>query len=1059
MKRKVVNEKVIRAMAIGISAMLATATPMTAMAAEGEGDPEGGNSNEAEQTTNSEAGVCDVAQEAASEAAGQVDTAQGSAGTVKTDVEANVSAGEVKDSEGKDLAKEVIDAAKKTEDTTVEEGSSIAEAKPGITNAKDQLDIAETNDGLSDSTLGKATDAATNAGTIAEDLNNAMDDANAKVDEQLDDIQNATTITGANAAYDELAATASAAQEEFNTKLKEYNDAKDAYDAAAKKVAEYEAAYEEAIKNAGENAAAAQAELKEAKENATALKSAVSAAKDAVDASVANAMEIAKAEDLTQTDTGLNWKNEDVLFKAIMENYYLPEKLGIKGATVTRVQGKDNNEYNYFKVEYNDAAGKPQVKYYNYKMDNGSKDDIVIFEKRDVEVDYENASVNNPDEYVGKNGTVSVKDVNNGLTDGTIVDVNGTKVVKNNKTGSEILVSNSNITGTSTEDVTIDESTKLETWQYDAETGELVKTVTADVTTVTYTGATFTSDKSYATDAERDKAAETKKAELEKTTGKDATINEKENTTYTYTASGTYIPTFTKTVNVNKEYESKSNDYWLVELGEKAKNEKEAKDKAFDMAKESIDNDLGDYHLIGNIKSDLSVSMTEEATKKVGLITIVTDDSDYLVTGTVTATYAKVTKKTVDQSTLGSLWNDIMSFINGGEFTNDKLKADVMKAIGADGGIFLSANWFDWNPNKATIRYVAGVKVTTEEKQTAQDAKNAVQGTALEQAKANGATGVYNVKTADAEEIAHTTYSYTVDYLKQDKITTEENKDIATETYGNAVGLTGQIIQNKNYKVGNILLNQRNDKDYRAFVDDAKAITGKYDRLLGEAQQANADVQAAQKQVEALQKAIDDLKGKSNNVDALTNLEKKLATAEDNLKKAEGVLEKIKDKLEDAGVELEDVIERLTPAPGTPGTPGAPATEDGAPGEGPATVVTTTTTTTAATNLALAGAGNAGGANAGNAGNAGDNANAGAGGIVNIDDEETALAASVDDVDDTANVVEIGDEETPLAASVDNETMSWWWLLLIALLGATGYEMYKKHQQKKEALAETDDVQ
>ena len=38
MKKNIVNDKVIRAMAIGISAMLATATPMTALAAEeGEG--------------------------------------------------------------------------------------------------------------------------------------------------------------------------------------------------------------------------------------------------------------------------------------------------------------------------------------------------------------------------------------------------------------------------------------------------------------------------------------------------------------------------------------------------------------------------------------------------------------------------------------------------------------------------------------------------------------------------------------------------------------------------------------------------------------------------------------------------------------------------------------------------------------------------------------------------------------------------------------------------------------------------------------------------------------
>ena len=140
MKRKVVNEKVIRAMAIGISAMLATATPMTVMAAEGEGDPEGGNSNEAEQTTNSEAGVCDAAQKAA-------DAAQESAGTVKTDVETNVSAGEVKDSEGKDLAQEVINAAEKVENKTIEDGAPLADAETDITNTKIQLDTAKANDG------------------------------------------------------------------------------------------------------------------------------------------------------------------------------------------------------------------------------------------------------------------------------------------------------------------------------------------------------------------------------------------------------------------------------------------------------------------------------------------------------------------------------------------------------------------------------------------------------------------------------------------------------------------------------------------------------------------------------------------------------------------------------------------------------------------------------------------------------------------------------------------------------------------------------------------------
>ena len=65
MKKKIMNDKVIRAMAIGISAMLATATPMSVMAADGVDDTEGGNPNEAEQTTNPTSNVCDDAQDAA----------------------------------------------------------------------------------------------------------------------------------------------------------------------------------------------------------------------------------------------------------------------------------------------------------------------------------------------------------------------------------------------------------------------------------------------------------------------------------------------------------------------------------------------------------------------------------------------------------------------------------------------------------------------------------------------------------------------------------------------------------------------------------------------------------------------------------------------------------------------------------------------------------------------------------------------------------------------------------------------------------------------------------
>ena len=64
-----------------------------------------------------------------------------------------------------------------------------------------------------------------------------------------------------------------------------------------------------------------------------------------------------------------------------------------------------------------------------------------------------------------------------------------------------------------------------------------------------------------------------------------------------------------------------------------------------------------------------------------------------------------------------------------------------------------------------------------------------------------------------------------------------------------------------------------------------------------------------------------------------------------------------------------------------------------------------------------------------------------------IEDGETPLAGSIEDVVDSEEKI-IEDEETPLAAA-PVEKMSWWWLLVVALFGATGYEMYRKHQAKK----------
>ena len=1041
MRKNSKNEKVIRAMAIGISAMLMASSPLTALAAEGESTtPEGNDDHNIVVTP--EAGIADQAQAAADKAATEAKKAEDKAYEVKAEVQEGTK--DAKTEVGEQLAGDIWKANANIEAKTSENGAPIDNAKTDIANADTALSAAEANDKLSDAELNKATDAAANAGQTAAEAKDAMQAAQNKVNGQIENIKDAASITDANAAYEEVKTTVDQAQADFDAKLGEYNTAKTAYEEAAQKVAAYEKAYEEAVNSADANAAAAAAELEAAKTNAEALAKALEAAKGAVDKSAAGALDIADKETLTQGDNGLNWKNEDQLFISIMQNYYLPEvqKITADDIKVVRRQGEDNNTKNYFEVTYTDENGNKQTKYYNYVMDDKqtSKDNIVIFEKRIEEVNWKTAQETNPDQYVKENGdTITVSEVEKGLNDGTIIAVDGKKVIKNDGTESIIISDNNQKTENGEVDTDVNEATEKESWKLD-ENGNLIKTVTADVTTITYTDAKFTSTEQYQTEAERDAAAAAKEKDLKDAAGKDVTVTGTEKTDYTYTGNGTYIPTFTKTVNVkDEEVEWKHTDK-KTDYGVRTEEEAVAKvTKEQEKALSNKINDDDDLYLIG-VSSDLKVTgYTEDHWY---------DDSDFLVSGTVSATYAKVTKKTVDQSTFGSLWNDIKALFGNGETTNKKLEDAARKAVEADGGIFVSANWDDWKLGKATIRYVAGVSVKTDEKTTAAEAQNAVQDAALAQAKASGATGVYNVKTTDTDTIAHTSYSYEIDYLEKTGETTN-NTAVRTETYANAEVLTGQIIQNLNYIQGNIKLTQK-DEAYRKFVDDAKALTEKYQKLLQDAKAAQGEVEAAQGEVEAAQGKVDVLKAeiealKSNrtsNLGALKELEGKLAVAEQNKKDAEDTLKEILDSLDKAGGELDKVIERLTPAP----TPAAPAGGDSAGGSSDTgeTVVNPIVLAPAPVAQATVVTQN----------------QAAAQGVTQIADEAAPLAANVEeDTQKTAEeapkaeeAVNIADEAVPLAdVAVESEQakMSWWWWLIILILGATGYEMYKKHNEKK----------
>ena len=268
MRKNSKNEKVIRAMAIGISAMLMASSPLTALAAEGEGNSSEGNEDK-NITVTPEAGVCDQAEAVAKDADKAVEGAEKSAADVKAEVVDKVAAGDVKDAEGKDLSQDILDANAKVEDKTVKDGSSLKDAESAVENADTTLGVAEANDKLSDAELNKAADAAANAGQTAAEAKDAMQASQDKVNGQIENIKDAASITDA---YEEVKTTVDQAQADFDAKLGEYNSAKAAYEEAAKKLADYEKAYEDAVNSADANADAAATELKAAQENAEVIR-------------------------------------------------------------------------------------------------------------------------------------------------------------------------------------------------------------------------------------------------------------------------------------------------------------------------------------------------------------------------------------------------------------------------------------------------------------------------------------------------------------------------------------------------------------------------------------------------------------------------------------------------------------------------------------------------------------------------------------------------------------------------------------------------------------------
>ena len=1048
-KKELTNKKVVRAIALGLSAVMLT-TPMTAHAETANVNREGNPTPEPkEEGTLQESDVADEAQAAVDNVTEVSDDASKSVADVNVAIDA-----------AKDVLPEsVIDAAPGTEPDL-----DTVDAK--MDSVDGSLVTAEQSDSQVSSQKAAAEAAAQDATNAKAEAETIVSDAKTAVDDYTEDIQNATTIEAANKAYEDANKAVEDAKVAFAEKEAAYNDAKAAYAAAVQSATLAKATYEEAIQSAAGNAAVAKDIYDAALAEAETLKTALDKAQGELGTVSAEALLIADAESTAKAAN--NWTSKDDLFASMMKNYFIPQELNGNGtdAVVKRIQGKDaqgNNDHerNYFEVTYTDENGQTVTAYYNYKVNSGN---IVIFEKRDKEVNGGEA-----DQYVDENKkVVSLEELQAGLKDESIRDIDGTYYIEGDRIESASDVREEDSTSkekegtvTTITDVDVADITDAKPEYTVDEDGNIVKTVKADVTTTisTYVDKTWTDGVLY--DSEGDAIAAGKDYVAGYTDAinagvflydNDNGVTAEEVTVTEFTATGTYIPTFTTTVTVNEEVERNWDDWRASDCGE-AKTEEEAIAIVEDIIRNNLDKE-NKYYI-----SSTGLSAIPEAGKKQWDGPF--EDYDFIVSGEVEVTYADIDTDSFNLNELqGILGEKYSELVTGKNKNNENLEAVIKSYLESQGAIFVSAEWGNGkggnnshNGNKATIRYVWRNEITTEKQNDAQAAESGVSVVASNDAAMNGATGAYNVKVTGTTSSEVTKYKYNLAYSERTDVDSNTDKGVVVlrETY-EANMLTAQIVQNLNHLNKNYVLKQ-GEGSYRDFVDDnvnLDELNKTYEDLLAKVADAQTKVTDAQAKVVELQDAIDGMEGTD-----ISDLAKELEAAEDALKDALEELATLDGELEEAKEVLDEVIVKLTPVPES-----GDDSDDGDDDDDTVAVVTPVVTPVVVDEAPVAPVAVA-------------TAPTGAGqAVVNIDDEATPLAGGIDGGngngnDDAGNgddevivaeaqeetpaIVAIEDEETPLAAGVGADAkMSWWWLLIVALFGATGYKMYKDHQKKKE---------
>lgn len=920
-KKNVGNKAVLKAITVGLAAVMATAQPMMVLAADGPDDntPSTGST----ELKDVENGVADAAQTAAGEAADAIgvnDT------TVKTDdtaaskscdaaasaVLADLNAGEAKAASTAVVPKN--ESAVKDAAQALADDETIEAAAANVEDVKDELIKAENAVVASNEAAEDVVDNAVAAANVAVAAESEVDEAIQKAEQLINEINNAPNENAARQAYAGVQKLVTDTTTDLGLKRQAFDTYSAQYATARQELLNAESTYNGAMSASSTDAANAKAKLEEAQAKVEALEGQVNAALS--DIQTQNAAAFAIIDKLDKVDKNCNFDNQRELFKSILQNYpgmieenaenITIEDFNNRGGKINTVQG-DNGKYHYFKVTYT-VGGETRVKYYNYDRDDkqkvnedGKSKGIIIYEKTQEEIDatiYLKAYLDkNKETYAGV-GTANHDD----YTVYTYQDAEGNKkyilkkelaknaefvgIVENGKTVyyakngegvTDVKVSpvaeptdaelQALAVGDTKSSVVIDDET--EPTYYVNKEGKLVKEVKGDYVTTTYTREVTEAGTNYTKERPTNVLSEAEKNALITKVQADLALALPEGQSVTLKFAEV------KDAESNDTYYELTGSY--VPLFKIQINKKEIDEFADDNDGSGVEPywvKTGEINLgiFGKKETGYYTApiLTNHTSEKVanGYNTFLQRIKDAGYTITTNGLQAEMYD---DGWNYGCeeiyVWGNVeytkdgvasITGIKSGEYTSPEAALEGLYAAIQDN---LATDGVNGDLTVRTIDHLG-------------EAKTVKVNLILTKVDIPYWYDPYDVvrkdKTFTATEsytnVDYTTDSYKkyaayVEYVKAVVNATQEGQVLSETTYANAERMLEVMInKNNKYNGGNGYLDTKNDEEFNKFVNDAKNLLDQYKGYQTKIATAKTDIATAEEKVGALQDAIEDIK-------------------------------------------------------------------------------------------------------------------------------------------------------------------------------------------------------